>query len=352
MRSLLPGLLGAVLLCAGLSARAQTDWRREAVPVIPPDQYVHMLDRHAFAPWSADFLARAEALRQRLAVDCAADATAREAWRQALQAWSRLSAAAVGPVVERRSARRIDFQPTRPELLQQALEAAAAGTLDMDRVGSAARGLPALEWLLWSPQAQTSPQTSAQAAGACRLRRVLADDLRAEAQALAEGFAQRQASPPDEDQTPERVAEAVNQWLGGLEQLRLQALERPALSSASGAPALPRALSGASTEDRMARWLALRQLAVAQAAVAPAPGTALVPLETLLRAKGLNPLADRLRAAVAAVDRTLAAVPARAPGPTALRTASRSLAALQRLASEEIAPALQVTIGFSDADGD
>jgi hypothetical protein len=63
-----------------------------------------------------------------------------------------------------------------------------------------------------------------------------------------------------------------------------------------------------------------------------------VPLETYLRGKGLNPLADRLRSAVAEAGTGLDS-----HAPAALQAASRRLAGLKALVEGEVAPA---------ADGD
>ena len=76
----------------------------------------------------------------------------------------------------------------------------------------------------------------------------------------------------------------------------------------------------------------------------------MVPLETYLRGRGLNPLAD---AWVRQVERAGAALRALQPAPAArVLAAGRELAQVKRLAEAEVAPALEVGIGFSDADGD
>nr|HRL98503.1 hypothetical protein [Acidovorax sp.] len=80
---------------------------------------------------------------------------------------------------------------------------------------------------------------------------------------------------------------------------------------------------------------------------------ALVPLETYLRGKGLNPLADKLRRATDTVDASMARVQKNGERNKAtIQQTAKDLAALKFLAESEVAPALQVSIGFSDADGD
>ncbi len=485
------GAVALMLLTGPLSA--QTDWRNQAVPVYSYATFVRMQDTHWYALRTVEFVRRVEGLQQALDAHCQGGLAipSRQAWREALVAWSRLSTVAVGPLVERRSARRIDFQPTRPELIEQAVAATAEGKLDMDLVGSAARGFPALEWLLWaqparaaapahtpaptpalrggrkgkSPQALSKPSRKAaaktgakasskakasrraewitlpmlaalppvpppawlnpvpseglmqvslktkatakpaaksstkaskaaakpgrgagrsakgrrgavsvpaaaapalgQAASAlsrttspaaCKFAQALTQDLHAEGMALAEGFAKRLEGEPEAEDAviTERLNDALNQWLGGLEQLRMQALERPVLEMAADQPRarpnLPRALSGTSALDRQARWSALRSLVAFDGPVAPEPDTALIPLETLLRSQGLNPLADKLHEAATEVDKALEA--ALENTPETLQAAGRSMATLHSLVADEVAAALDVRIGFSDADGD
>lgn len=78
-----------------------------------------------------------------------------------------------------------------------------------------------------------------------------------------------------------------------------------------------------------------------------------MPLETYLRGLGLNTLADKLHTAAAEVDSAMAQLPATGTPPDAVvQKMARALSALKYLAESEVAPALQISIGFSDADGD
>ena len=81
----------------------------------------------------------------------------------------------------------------------------------------------------------------------------------------------------------------------------------------------------------------------------PLPGDGLVPLETYLRGRGLNPLAATLASAAAGIDREMGQIK---PEAARVNAAARPLASLKRLAETQLAPALEVNIGFSDADGD
>ena len=327
------------------AARAQADWRRVAVPMYGFEHFVAGNLAHAFGPWAEAFAAAAARLHAaaRVAAAGGPGAATRAAWRDALVAWARLSSVAVGPLLERRSPRRIDFQPVRPEAVVRAVEAGHPADADLERVGSAGKGFGALEWLWWNAGA---PRTAAARTFAVAVAREIAD----EADALRAGFAAAAAAERDEDATVAAAAELVNQWIGAIQQLRLQGLERPLLDAGARAALSHRRASGAAAAERQARWDAIAALAVADGPLAPPPGRGAVPLESFLRGRGLNEPADRLAAATRAGGAALrAAAGGRAP---AMRAASQALAALGALAEGEIAPALDVRVGFSDADGD
>ncbi|MBX3664213.1 MAG: imelysin family protein [Burkholderiales bacterium] len=344
------------MLAAGLAGPASVMARqgkapRAAVPYYGPVQVLQGLHRHWTAPRAAEFVAKAAvltpALRQLCAAPAASAATAqraaRDAWREAMLAWEQLSAAPLGPLVQRRSLRAIDFTPTRPALIEKAVAALEKTGSEpaLDRIGTPAKGLPALEWLLWSGPAM--PGTAA-----CRYALLIAGEVEREAVALRAAFAElaaREAGAWSEEAVIAGVSELVNQWVGGIERLRWPRLEKPLRA---GRPAeWPRAASGATGASWAAQWQALRALAVLQGG-APQPGAGLVPLELWLRGQGLGVAADRLAQAVRRTDARMRGL---APGGR-VQDAARELAALKYLAESEIAPALNVRIGFSDADGD
>jgi len=315
-------------------ACAQSDWRRDAVPFYTPQDVADAALRHWYLPQSAAFVAAVQGLVAALQSGCGAPA--QRAWRDALLAWVRLDAVAIGPLLERRSARRLDFQPARREAIERAVAQGAYDEQALERVGSAAKGFAALELLLWP---------AATDAAHCRYALALAEDIAREAEALQQDFEARTRQEPDDAAAAAALAELLNQWIGGLEQLRLQGIARR-LHASSGQRERPaREASGTAQAERLERWQALRSLALFDGRRAPAPGSALLPLETLLRGKGLNPLADRLRQAALPVGGALAR-------PGGLPAAAQRLARLRHLAEAELAPALDVRVGFSDADGD
>lgn len=155
-------------------------------------------------------------------------------------------------------------------------------------MGTPAKGLPALEWLLWT-------QPAAPATPACRYAVEAALDVEREAVALKAAFdgaaTTDWAAEDEQERSTQAMGEFINQWVGGIERLRWAHMEKP-LRAAQGSrtPDYPRAASGLTPEAWAAEWKALRTLAVLpQGAALPKPGEALVPLETYLRGRGLNP---------------------------------------------------------------
>lgn len=325
-----------------------------AVPYYTPAAFIQGVHRYWFLPQAQAFAAESAALVGALDTLCAASGgeapaqlqDARARWLRASQAWDRLSSVSVGPLLTRRSARQIDFSPARPEMIERALRMPPGDLQGLERIGAPAKGFPALEWLLWhSPVRNGEP--------GCALAPLLARHIDAEAQALVAAFAELAARDwaSNEAAAVAAMAELVNQWVGGIERLRWAQIEKP-LRSARGAdkPAYLRARSGGTRDSWQAQWQALRALAVESGAAAPLPGQGLVSLETYLRGRGLNPLADRLEAAGVRAGRQVdAADPGRG---ASAQSAARALSGFKQLAEAQVAPALNVQIGFSDSDGD
>ncbi len=319
-----------------VAASAQSDWRRNAVPYYSPSAFIEGVWRgfalpraQAFASASAALVA---ALQARADYPTAGDGAARRAWMETLRAWSALNAVAIGPLIERRSARRIDFSPVRPQQVALAIERLAGNPqLAPDTVGAAAKGMGALEWLLWQAQAPSDPAARAYAVFAAR---DVADEARAILQAMSEGAAKERS----EEEGMADFSEILNQWIGGLEALRMGSLER----SHSAGHLQRRTLSGGDKVERAARWASLRALTDFTAGA-----NDYASIETLLRGRGLNRLADRLVRASAQVQASMVGAQASqgAAGAKALRD-------LKRLAESDVMSALDVKVGFSDADGD
>jgi hypothetical protein len=276
-------------------------------------------------------------------------ASARNAWREALAAWDGLSTVPSAPLIQRRSQRRVDFTPTRPALIERAVARSPANLADMALVGTPAKGLPGLEWLLWkhAPIAGTP---------ACRYAEMVAADIADEAHAIATELEAWKTK--DWEENPEdaatALAEWLNQWLGGLERLRWQHMEKPLRSTPKGqTPEWTRAASGSDADSWRTQWAVLRGQALrAGTGKRDAP----VSIEGLLMGQGHMDVARRWANAVSSADAAIQKLPAHAPGSekaaASLLTATARLKALTAMFQAEVAPALNVMLGFSDADGD
>ena len=334
------------LACALLAAAPASAQSPDATPAPQPGTVDLLAQAYArqFALRAAAFAQ--EATRLTGAVDALCDGAAAEGatglaaaqaqWRTATTAWDRLAAVAVGPLVQRRALTALDFNPTRPAAIERAIQAAPGGPAQMERIGTPAKGIPALEWLLWS--ARPAPATPA-----CRYTQQVAQELAREAGTLAEGFAAQARTDWAADHRAAFLAlqELVNQWLGGVERLRWTQIDKPLKAAESAtqkkkAPAFPRAASGHTGAAWAAQWEALRELGA--------------PVGAALRARGQGALATRLQGALAQADQALVA--AHPEDTTTLPPAVQALGALKKLIEADIAPALDVAIGFSDDDGD
>jgi hypothetical protein len=345
------------MVAASPLAHAQQNHAQVAVPFYRPSDAAQGLYRTWLQPRAEAFAREAAALPPPVRALCDVDPSspagtagardaARAAWQRGVDAWERLAVVPLGPLIERRALRQIDFTPTRPELIARAVQRQPSGEAEMDRIGTPAKGLPALEWLLWvRPAAPGTP--------ACGYAVQVADDLARQAEALQQAVAAAAAQDWDEARGDAAFAEFINQWVGAVERLRWANIDKPrreAVTRGQRSPAYPRQASGQTAASWNRHWQALRDLAIFQGGEPARPGQGVVPLETYLRGRGLNPLADRWAAQVARAHTAMQGLQ-----PTAgrgLDRAVRELAALKAMAETELAPALEISIGFSDADGD
>lgn len=329
------------------------------MPYYSAEQALQGIYDHRLPPLAQAFEAASVQLLERTNGHCRGQATLAELhtqWRQTVVSWQTLSSPELGPLVERRSQREIDFWPTRGRLLRQALAKSPQTLNDMERVGTPAKGFPAFEHLLAT--AAGPRLTSA----VCQYAGLIAQGVAAEARALNTGFIALNkrdwSASPDEAGTA--FAEWINQWLGGLERLRWAHIEKPIQTHrTTGAPdsepvAFPRLTREANIADWRAQWqslLAMARLRPGQYAAPPVAGESLVPIEALLIGKGLAPLAQRWAQAIDRTSADLAALTPQTPDDELLAMAQR-MKAVTLLYQNEVAAALDVPLGFSSADGD
>ncbi len=332
-----------------------------AFPYYHAEDVVQGLFAVHLPPRARAFQAEAQRLTAALQGDCEKPGAApalQAQWTRVLTAWDALSTPAVGPVLARRSQRAIDFWPARPALIEKALARKPRTLADLETVGTPAKGIPALEWLLRRPLT----------ADTCAYAVLLSQGLEAEAAGilqdmapLAKAASTPPAAEPGESSSTDNTVttlfgEWVNQWLGGWERLRWGAIEQPLQKSRTrGADAeFARADRASNLADWRAQWEALRvqaSLTPEQRTAPPQPEKALIPIEALLRGKGQMGLADRWNQALGRVGMRMDAL---TPGSNAtqLQALTREMKAVTTLYQNEVAAALDVPLGFSDADGD
>ena len=326
--------LGLLALLSAVHAQAASP-----VPPLTSGAAAQALYGQWMVPQSAQAYQSAQRLEQQLVQYCAGQAAlpaVRSQFTQASQHWEQLSALAMGPQIERRTARMVDFQPLRPALLKAALRKAPQSLAAMETVGAPAKGFPAIEYLLWTDPAQPGSP-------ACDYTRWVAADVSQELGALHQAnLAAAEAKQLDFEST----AEFLNQWIGGVERLRWASMEKPLRSASADKPAaVTRAASQGTLASWQAQWAALRRLAIGSNA-----GGQEVSIARLVEVQGWERLAHEVRAAVQQVDAAMQSIDRVAL--QRIAPASQALAQLKHLVENDVALALDVTIGFSDADGD
>jgi len=342
--------VGAMAQAAASSASAPT----AALPLAHPQTsaLVDGLLKSWYAPAARKFAGDGDVLVERTQTWCASAAknptpatrdpaldAARQAWVQAMASWTRLSAVQIGPLLDRHSDTRLDFQPMRPAALDKVIaNPAAPGEWAMDRIGAQARGLPAMEYLLWKKPA--APRTPT-----CAYLSVLARDLRDEAHELQKAYAAEATATRSADEAAAWFNTYINQWLAGMGRMRWRDLEMPVRSW--GMEQAPRAASGQTALAWRERWSALR---VPTAGGSGTPD-GLVSLTSYLRARGLTASADALARDTGLADSALQSATPATPGPQLLDAAKRVDLVTHTIA-REVSTQLQIQLEFSADDGD
>jgi hypothetical protein len=318
------------------------------LPLADPQttRFAQAMLQQRYAPAAAAFAASGLELDDAVQALCrapAAEALAarsrtRQAWSRFMRDWTRLSAVPLGALLNRQSETRLDFHPLRVSALDKVIaQAPSSGRWEMDRVGAQARGLSAMEHLLWTrPAAPATP--------ACAYLVALAGDARNESDGLAREFAEGARRPMSDAEAGLWLNEYVNQWLSGMARLRWRDLELPARSW--GMAQAPRAASQQTSEAWATRWQALREQSVGSGARSPEPS-----LSGLLRQRQMDALADALERDVRLADQALAGATPTAPVARLLE-AARRVDTITHTISHDAGRYLQIQLEFTAEDGD
>lgn len=361
----LPPLLCALLLGTGIGAACET------TEDLRPGVLRHVA-RELAEPTFVALADAAGAASARAADLCAAPsagalAAARAAWSDARAAWAATLPFTFGPVAEQMQKGPLDFWPARPDTIEAALAAAPAGAQDahVDAQGTSAKGLPALEYLLFGEDpAAVLPALSDPTAGPtrCAYALALARDIDERSAALASAWSPEFADALAEAGETSLVYPTVQLGLDEVTNNLIEALSLTVktkldgpLGNLTGAAVDPDLLesrfSGRSQAD-LERGLAAAW-AVYHGAAPDAPAAGL----SLLVAARDAALDVRVRdqharalAALAAIPAPLAAALVDARG--AVQLARDEIDALRRLIKLDVASLLGVTLSLTDNDGD
>jgi len=328
--------------------------------------------RELLASWTQDFLlahyaeftSKLEALRSEsraLAGEPDDEALSRvqEAWREARRPWKETEVFKFGPVVEEplRYGPKIDFWPARPDTVEGVL--ADTGSIDPDALGAAAKGLPAVEYLLFSAGAGDGFRESARR---YEYLEVLIDDLIAQSQALAEAWDPEGGDYERElveagrgsstyDTLSMALSEVVNRMGFTVENIRADKLGAGIAPDGTPQPEkLESRFSARSISDIRDNLRGIEQLFFGD------PEARVLALDDYLQHRGFR-LAGRMRSELgdsrAALDRiNLPLSVAIDENQDLVREAIDRLAGLQRLIQVDVIGALSLNVRFNDNDGD
>lgn len=262
-----------------------------------------------------------------------------QAWIDTMLSWESTNAVAYGPLVARRSVYRIDFWAERTYMLQHLTREPPRDLAALETVGGPAKGLPMLEWLLWSPD--YAPNLALNLGGKCSYAVLVSEAIVKETQTLDADFAALNDAGMDEAQGRTAFNDLLNQTLGALIQLGYKKMERPLIVPRQY---LPRAPSGQTRQAWDTQWASIRALLVG------APGQAAPTLAGFMHDHKLGVTAKKLQTACDRVSTALAA--ASPESKDDVLKVVEELKALQELLRADIADALDVTIDFLEVDGD
>jgi predicted lipoprotein len=340
-------LRACILLAIGvlLPVTARADPAGSAPPTVAVQQgFLQAAYHEHFAPRAMNLKLTAGEFKKALDAMCRAPnadslQAARLGWVDTMLAWESAGAILIGPLLERHTAANIDFWPPRPNMIEAVLRNPPSDTITLRRTGVAARGLPALEWLLWasgeSPPAAASP-------GACGYALLIAQDLLEEAQALVAELTAIGNRTPAPDAVQPLLGELINQTIGAVDVLRRKRLLNPV--TVRNPKSFARSLSGEAQAAWLAQWDSIRDLLIGNRA----DGAWTV--SNLLKESGLGAAARRLEATVAQSDSAIRK--AVIADPASIKRAAEMLMTLRRTVESEVAEPLAIPVSFSDFDGD
>ncbi len=337
------------------------------------EQLLQSLAENAFVPTYAELAAHAATLEREAVALCDRPdhgqlVRARDRWRATRAPLKRAEAWHFGPIVDLGVDTAIDFWPARPPAIEDAIVANPAATpADVAALGTAAKGLPVAEYLLFSAEREDAviiaslDPTRPEAAGRCAYLVATTARITVRTQQLldawdpAEGaYATRIGTDGDDSPGHPSLKRSVDNVVVALafalQDITDAKLGRPLGLSSGGIP------QPADVESRFAgdgRADILSNLHGVQQVYAPDTGMGLGDVVEALDEDLDGAVRQALVAATAAVEALSLPLPIAVlerPGPVIV--ARDAVRELRRLIEVDVAAVLGVTVGLSDNDGD
>ena len=362
-----------MVLVAGLVVTAVivSCWRvseEDAAIVTARTQLVKTWGEEVIVPWYQNLVAKAQVLEEASRALCSGEdgglESAQAAWAEVRSQWKMTEVIAFGPYKEEplRLGPKMDSWPMRersvvnrlndPEPIDQAL---------VDRLGASQVGLPVIEYLLFAERAESNSPFASDARR-CAYLVATSTRFRNDAQRLldawvVDGYLQDflgvNPSGIAFSSAKQAFSEVINRMGFTLENMRYEKLSKP-VGVRTGNP-LPDSVesrySNRSLKDLIDNLNGLELLIWGN------DETGVEGLKQFLEASGQLELEPNLRAAFDQTRRALLDVPEPLSesvhsAPEKVFAAMDELKATQRVIQVDLAPALWVTVGFNDSDGD
>jgi predicted lipoprotein len=285
---------------------------------------------------------------------------ARTAWGEAQDAWQRTRPVGVGPAMDRRLMSEVDY-PIRPDDVAEVLAGADPVTPGSLADGRAtARGLGAVEQLLFEPDVSDAELASGPAGGrrctyaaaattlAGTATQGVLDDWTGEGEAT-EAYTETFTAGIEDGDPQTSLSAVVNEVAHALQTIDDQGLR--GIAAAGTVDDVPERQRDGAAGHRVADLRALVDTVVL-VMEGPDGDDGLGAVVTARSDETGRRLDDALASASATVEVLPDSIPDTLSVPDDLAAAADAVAELKVVASTEVASVLGVTIGFSDADGD
>lgn len=317
----------ALLLAAGLA---------QAEPTVPNAAWSQAwldqayLPRHAALTQSADALASASKAFCETPTPVQLD-NVKQHWLITSQAWRAMDGAPAGPMVLERLGRKIDFRPTRPDDIEAAIQGSEINN-------AATRGLPAMEYLLWGNAQPKLQLAKLKQPERCAYLSKIAAQIASDAHVLDQPWSVYRSELAAENAffRENLLSEHINLLLSSMSSLQKR------MPTAEGVK--PEQFiewrSGSSQAQWLAQWDGMN--------------LALQAVLQRLRDDGASPIANKVQQDIAQVNKNCRNLPTHlAQSSASARLAcSKSVATLKAIIEDQIGEQFDLTLGFTEGDGD